>query len=219
MDLSLDLSTRGSDRASMVRGLTGTFTLSGRNLTLHMIDLDALLKEIRKSQTFSMVDIGAYFFAGPLGTALTQGYDFAGVYRKAGSGTTSINNVISRWKLEHGLAEAADVAIATAQNRLAVNGTLDLLHQEYKQVTVAILDGKGCAILSQPINGPFGKPRLGTVSMLKTLVGPALGVLSKTKSVILFEQCKPFYAGSLPHPDGSNQNRGDAPRVTGSTAE
>ena len=67
-------------------------------------------------------------------------------------------------------------------------------------VTVAVLDKKGCAAYAQKIQGTFGHPEIGKITMLTSLAGPVLGVLETVQKLNPFEQCEAFYAGSVPQP-------------------
>lgn len=93
------------------------------------IDLDSLLSKIQESQNFPLVDVGAFFLAGPLGTALTKGYDFMGVYKETRGGQGIIKKLVSEWRIKYGIAEAEDVALSTKRNRVAMKGKTGLCQQ------------------------------------------------------------------------------------------
>ena len=99
----------------------GEANLRGDNLRLAIGDLDQKLSRYEASQSFNLVDVGAFFFAGPLGLVLTRGYDLARTFQGA-EGTTTIPTLVSEWQIEHGVAQAKDVAMATLQNRIALKG-------------------------------------------------------------------------------------------------
>ena len=56
-----------------------------------------------------MVDLGAFLLAGPIGLAVTKGYDYAKVV-KSEAGSSQVPTLISEWHVEHGVAQAQDVA-------------------------------------------------------------------------------------------------------------
>jgi len=107
--------------------------------------------------------------------------------------------LVSGWKVERGIAQAKDVAMATNENRIALVGGLDFVNERFNDVTVAVVDGKGCAKMRQKIHGPFRKPEVEKVSVLKTAAGPLLSVF-KQAGKLLGGQCEVFYAGSVAPP-------------------
>jgi len=179
--------------------MNGEASLRGENLLLYGMDLDSLLSNIEESQNFSLVDVGAFFLAGPLGTVLTKGYDFAGVYQETRGGQGIVKKLVSEWRIKNGIAEAEDVALSTRKNRVAMKGGLDFVNSRFDDVTVAALDEKGCAKFSQKIHGPFRKPQIEKISTLRTIVGPAVKLFEKAQKFIL-GKCKVFYKGSIKHP-------------------
>jgi len=200
MDFSLNIVTKGKSLEEMKRRMNGDASLRGENLLLYGMDLDSLLSNIAESQSFSLVDVGAFFLAGPLGTALTKGYDFAGVYKETRGGQGIIKKLVSEWRIKNGIAEAEDVALSTKRNRIAMKGGLDFVNSRFDDVTVAALDEKGCAKFSQKIRGPFRKPQIEKVSTLKSLVGPAVKLFKKAQKFVGLGKCKVFYKGSVKHP-------------------
>jgi len=200
MDFSLNIVTKGKSLEEMKRRMNGEASLKGENLLLYGLDLDSLLSKIEQSQSFSLVDVGAFFLAGPLGTMLTKGYDFAGVYKETKGGQGIIKELVSEWRIKNGIAEAEDVALSTKRNRLAMKGGLDFVNSQFDDVTVAALDENGCAKFSQKIHGPFQNPKIEKISTLKTIVGPAVKLFEKAQKFIGLRKCKVFYKGSVKHP-------------------
>jgi len=200
MDFSLDIITKGSSTEEMIKRMNGKASLRGNNLLLHGLDLDSLLSKMEESQNFSLVDVGAFFLAGPLGSVLTKGYSFAGVYRETMGGRGTIRKFVSVWRIENGVARAEDVALSTRENRVAMKGGLNFVNSRFDNVTVAALDGKGCAKFSQEIHGPFKNPRTEKINILTTIAGPALKLLDTAQKFIGLSECRVFYKGSVRHP-------------------
>ncbi|HSB34977.1 MAG TPA: AsmA family protein, partial [Nitrospirota bacterium] len=198
MDFSATLSMRGKTANEMKRTANGEFSLRGENLTLDGVDLDRVFSRYEASQSFNLVDVGAFFFAGPFAPLITKGYNFASLFRGSG-GSSRIRALVSDWKVERGIARAKDVAMATNENRIALMGSLDFANERFNDVTVAVVDGKGCVKARQKIRGPFRKPEVEEVSILQSAVGPVLKLFKQAKK-LFGEKCEVFYAGSVAPP-------------------
>ena len=198
VDVSATLTLQGKTEKELRQSLTGRVSLRGKGVTLSGSDLDQAFARFEATQSFSLVDAGALFIVGPLGLALTKGYDFANVYRGSG-GSSRIQSLVSDWKLERGVGRAQDVAMATQANRIALQGGLDLVNERFDDVTMALVDAKGCVKVEQKISGSFGKPVVEQPNLLVSLAGPALNLLKKGGE-LLGQECKVFYAGSVAAP-------------------
>ena len=201
MDFSTTLTMRGKNRVELRKSAMGEMSLSGKNLTLGGIDLDQALRKYESSQNFNLVDVAALLFAGPVGLAVTKGFEFSTLAQKS-DGSTPIDTVISKWKVEKGVAYAKDVAMATPENRLALHGGLDFVDDEYKDVVIAVIDSNGCAKLRQNVHGPFKKPVVEKTDVLTVVTGPVRKLLNKAKEAISGpgEKCEAFYSGSVAPP-------------------
>lgn len=198
MDFSANLSMKGATTDAMVRSAAGEVTLRGHDLTLEIGDIDKELARYQSSQNFNLVDVGALFFAGPVGLVVTKGLNFASVFQSS-SGSSEIRTLVSEWRIERGVAQAKDVAMTTKENRIALTGGLDLVNRRFKEVTVALIDAQGCAMVRQKIRGPFDRPEVEKPNILTSLAGPALKLLSRAKS-LFGGKCDVFYAGSVAPP-------------------
>ena len=202
IDFTLDLSMKGKDIREIKQTLNGEVFITGEKLMLYGLDIDEFLSKFDKSQHYNLIDVGAFFFAGPLGPAITKGRDFAAVYGEFRKEKSSIiQKLVCSWNVKNGVAEVKDVALATKMNRIAMVGKLDLVNQQFVDVTVAVLDSKGCAVLSQEMHGSFSKPKVKTIGTIQALVGPVVGVIDNTTKILLRKKCKVFYTGSLEHPE------------------
>jgi AsmA protein len=199
MDFSANLSMQGKTVKQMRQTMTGQISLRGKDLTLHGSDLDERISRYESSQNFNLFDVGAVVLAGPLGLVATRGYNFATLLQPAG-GSSEIRTLVSDWKVDRGLALAQDVAIATKENRVALQGGLDFVNEQFDNVTMAIVDAKGCAKVRQKIRGTFKDPVVEKPGVLKSLTGPALSLLKKGGD-LLGVQCEVFYAGSVAAPN------------------
>lgn len=195
MDFSATLSLRGNTTDAQLPTAAGVVSLRGDNLSLAIGDLDEKLSRYESSQSFNLIDVGAFFFAGPLGLAVTKGYNFARIFQGA-EGSTAIRKLVSEWQVEHGVAQARDVAMATRANRIALQGGLDFVSGRYDEVTVAVINAKGCVKVQQKVHGPFLDPVAEKPSALGTLTGPTRKLLRQARS-LLGGKCTVFYAGSV----------------------
>jgi AsmA protein len=198
LDFSADLTMRGTPRNGVMPTLMGDASLRGNNLVLDIGDLDKEFSRYETTQSFNLVDVGAFFLAGPLGVALTKGYDYARILKKS-EGRTSIPTLISQWKVEHGIAQAQDVALATSENRIAMKGGLDLVNDAYDDVTIALVGPKGCVRVKQRIHGSFRNPEVDKPNVVTAITGPARKLLNKGKR-LLGAKCEVFYAGAVQPP-------------------
>jgi uncharacterized protein involved in outer membrane biogenesis len=201
MDFSANLTMRGETVSKLRQTTAGQISLRGKNLILNGRDLDQAFARFESSQTFNLVDVGAFFFAGPVGLAVTKGYNFASILQGS-DGRSEIRTLVSDWKVERGVALSQDVAMATNENRVALQGGLDFVNERFDDVTVALIDTKGCIKAQQKIHGPFKKPVVEQQSTLTSLTGPVVRLLEKVGR--LFPggegECEVFYAGSVASP-------------------
>ncbi len=201
-DFSSDLTAKGKSMDEVKRSLGGDVSLKGENLMLYSIDVDALIPKFERSQNFNLVDVGAFFLAGPFGPVLTKSYNFGSLYEESRGGKGSIKKLVSIWKVKKGVAEAIDVALASNKHRLAMKGGLNFINDRFVDVTVAVLDKRGCAVYSQKVHGPFIKPQIDKVSIFKSVTGSVSNALGDAWKFIQREKCEAFYSGSVAQPEG-----------------
>lgn len=214
MDFETDLTMQGNTVSEMRQTLAGRMSLRGKDLTLEGTDLDEAFSQYAASQKFNLVDGGAFFFAGPLGLAVTKGYDFAGIFMGSG-GSSELHTLVSDWQVEHGIAKAQDVAFATNRNRMALQGGLDFANERFVDVTTALIDANGCAQVKQKIHGTFQKPVVEQPSFLEAITGPAVKLLKKARDIFPGGECEVFYAGSVAPPKRMGSGKagaGEQPR-------
>jgi uncharacterized protein involved in outer membrane biogenesis len=198
MDLSATLSLRGKNANEMKRTADGEVSLRGEELTVTGVDLDRTFSRYEASQRFNLVDVGAFFIAGPFAPLITKGYNFASLFRGSG-GSSRIRMLVSHWKVERGTARAKDVAMATNKHRVALTGSLDFINERFDDVIVAVIDGKGCVTVRQKIHGSFQNPVVEKVNVIQSVAGPVLKLFKQAKK-LLGGKCEVFYAGSVAPP-------------------
>ncbi|MBI5102642.1 MAG: AsmA family protein, partial [Nitrospirae bacterium] len=199
-DLTASLTMKEKGHRDLMLSLDGTFSLSGDNLVMHTMDLDKVLSSYETSQKFNLVDLGAFFIAGPFSTLAIKGYRYGDVYNQTKRGEGAITRFISHWKLNDGVADATDCALATKNNRIALKGRLDLVNERYDNVIVALLDDRGCVKLKQGISGPFGSPSVGAVSAAGSFAAPVSNLFRSAIRFIQGGRCEVFYDGAVKQP-------------------
>ena len=198
MDLSATLSLRGKTTNEMKRTADGEVSLRGEDLTITGVDLDRTFSRYEASQSFNLVDVGAFFIAGPFAPLITKGYNFASLFRGSG-GSSRIRMLVSHWKVERGIARAKDVAMATNEHRIALKGSLDFPDERFDDVTMAVVDGKGCVKVRQKIRGSFRNPEVEKAHVFQSVAGPVLKLFTQAKK-FLGGKCEVFYTGSVAPP-------------------
>jgi hypothetical protein len=116
-------------------------------------------------------------------------------------GSSPVPTLISQWHVDHGVAQAVDVAMSTKANRVALTGNLDFVSKSFQNVTIAVLNDKGCATVEQRVHGPFSHPEIDKPNVVTSLAGPAVHLLDKAEHMLgAGGHCEVFYSGSLPPP-------------------
>jgi AsmA protein len=200
-ELSGELTARGKTTVEVKRSLSGQVSLTGENILLHGMDMDDLISSLLKSRRFNLVDIGAFFLAGPLGPTLTRAYHFADLFKESQGGKGVIAKLVSVWKFENGVAEAVDVAMATKKRRIAMKGGVNLVDNRFEEAVVAVLDEHGCSVLSQKIHGSFSQPEISSIAVLRSLTSPVTNLVKSVGKLFSNKPCEVFYSGSVPHPE------------------
>jgi uncharacterized protein involved in outer membrane biogenesis len=195
MDFSANVSVRGKTMAELAQSLGGEASLRSTDLKLAINDLDEKLSRYESSQSFNLIDVGAIFLIGPLGLVVTKGYEFARIYQGP-EGSSAIRLLVSEWQVEHGVAQAKDVAMATQKNRIALKGGLDFVNGQFQDVTLAVIDTNGCVKVQQKVHGPFLHPDVDKPSVIGAITGPTRKLFRQAKTV-LAGKCEVFYAGSV----------------------
>ncbi|NQT76336.1 MAG: AsmA family protein [Bacteroidetes bacterium] len=195
MDFSLSLDFYGKKVSNRWLTSNGKILLKGKTLTLYGINIDMLAKKYARSQKFSLVDIGAFFLAGPLGIAITKGGEYAILLTSNKGDSTEINEFVSVWKVKAGELYAEDVAFSTARNRIALRGSLNIWQEIFNGLDIALINDHGCAVFHQQLSGSFYDPEVSDVKVVKTLLGPV-------KNIFTGKKCKHvFYEGSVLPPE------------------
>ena len=122
------------------------------------------------------------------------------LYRPFGDYMAWVYSSRKDWKVERGIAQAKDVAMATKQNRIALKGRINFVDERFDDVTIALIDARGCARVQQKIRGPFRKPVVEKPNVLMFLAGPTLNLLKRAKDLFTGGKGEAFYTGLVPAP-------------------
>jgi uncharacterized protein involved in outer membrane biogenesis len=198
LDFAATLSLSGTGPEQWLPTLAGDASLRGTDLHLAIGDLDQKFSRYESSQNFSLVDVGAVFFLGPIGLGITKGLDFARNLQ-GNEGETQLQTLLSEWQVERGIARATDAAMTTRKNRIALRGSLDFVSGRFDDVTVALVDGQGCAQVRQRVSGPFLAPKVEPPNVLRSLTGPTRRLLGQVGK-LLGAKCEVFYSGAVAPP-------------------
>ena len=202
VNFSADLTAMGKNADEVKRSLNGNLSLNGENLMLYNIDIDALIMKYEQSQNFNLVDVGAFFLAGPFGPVLTKSYNFTRLYEESRGGEGIIRKLVSVWKVRNGIAEARDVALASKKQRIAMKGGLNFINERFVDVTLAALDKRGCIVYSEKVHGSFHKPQIEKESIFESIAGSVSNPLEDAWKFIQGKECTVFYSGSVAQPEG-----------------
>ncbi len=201
-DLSASLESRVNGPAGWLRRLQGEVTLDGRDLRLRGVDLDEELARYRRTQRFSLVDAGAVVLLGPAALFATKGSDFVRLLDETEDAETRIVHLLSDWSIEEGIARTRDAALSTRRNRVAVRASLDLPSRRIDDATVAVVDQRGCALVTQEVSGSLDAPVVEEPHPVESLLGAPLDLLQRGLDAISRdeEDCEAFYTGAVAAP-------------------
>ncbi|HUH65077.1 MAG TPA: AsmA family protein [Syntrophales bacterium] len=200
LDLTAHLAMAGKGTDEMTRTAEGTVSIRGQDLSLSGFNIDRVLAKYEESTNVNLVDIGASLIAGPLGMVLTKGYEIGSLYSETLGGDSVIKKLNSDWKVKSGIARAEDVALSTLHNRIALKGKIDFVGERFDNVTIAVLDERGCAKVSQEMYGPFRHPHIEKANILISIAVPLLNFLGKLDEFFDGGRCRVFYSGTLRQP-------------------
>jgi AsmA protein len=200
--LSFNLSSFGSEWDSIVNNMSGAIKLSGENLVLNGLDADEVIENFKRSQNFNLVDLGAVLLAGPVGIAVTKGSDFARILVFNSGKKTKITKMVSNWNIKNGIFDINDAAFTTTKNRIALKGLIGFSDNSL-DLTIALLNKKGCSIFSQQVYGNLNAPTLGKVKVVGTVLAPVTNLVDDVTG----KDCDVFYNGSVEHPQNKSKKK------------
>lgn len=195
IDMDLELISQGTSIEEITSAMSGKIVIDGDSLTLRGVNLDDVINQFQRSQSFNLVDAGAFMVAGPAGILYTKGSDYAVMMVSNKGDSTQISKISSKWSLDNGNIRIEDVAVATLENRVAAKGWLDM-RSDSLDITIGIVDAKGCSVIDQRIYGSSAEPEYSKVKVIKTLLSPVTNLIDD----IISRDCEVFYEGVVQQP-------------------
>ena len=207
LHLDSNLVIKGNDSKTILKNLQGNFQASVQKLELYGVDIDALASSYESANSLSLLDVGAFVLAGPLGIAATKGgsLGFSGL-NSVVSAKTLIRQLEANFDINKGIANAKDVAFATGKTRIAAKGAINLNNNNFENFSIALLDEKNCAKYAQQIKGTLDNPKIEitqtTIDTAVNLATSLLGEITKNAKKAVepvlktpSTQCSVFYQG------------------------
>ena len=195
VDLQVRLSAEGNNKQEISNSIEGSMMLAGEDLTLIGLDLDEVITNFSRSQSFNFVDLGAVLLTGPVGVVYTKGLDYFNLVTSGTGDSTRISRFSSRWDVGQGRIKTQDVAFATLKNRMAAKGWLST-DLDSLDINLAVIDRRGCAIIDQRIYGNSKSPERSKLNVIETLLAPVTDAVGDFLGV----KCEVFYDGVVQHP-------------------
>lgn len=194
MDLDFEMVIMGNSKEEFRKTLNGRLLLYGKDLTFYGMDLDKVIDRFKRSQNFTLADVGALALMGPAGILVTKGSDLVSIVVLNPGEASEVMELSSDWEFNNGLVNLADVAFSTRKNRMAVEGWVDL-NKDSLNVTIALLNKKGCSLNGFAISGSPDNLKTGKVKIVKSILAPVTNLLTSE------DKCDVFYSGKVKHPE------------------
>ena len=157
------------------------------------IAMDKLINGFKASQETSLLDIGSFLVAGPMGMMAMQFVELtAGAAQYKGN--SQIKSIEANAHVQNNQVKLNRAKLKTAENNLGFIGNIDLTNKAFKQFKFAILDDKDCPSIQQTLNGKFSEVKkvlFNTTSGAVT--SPLSNVWRKAKDATT-GGCKSFFS-------------------------
>ena len=199
-DLSANLFMKGEQPNDFAGTVTGDVSWTGNDLASLDFDPDAILLAAGEEKRIPFARMAALLLPGPLFTTAAGELSGRDILKNA-EGKGTVRALASAWTVENGVFEAKDVAFATKKHRIALTGKIDLPGERFGDVTVALVDDRGCALTGQTIRGPFRLFRVTAAPVSPRKAPPGEIPMGKSNETIPRKECEAFYAGSVPPPE------------------
>ena len=177
--------------------LQGFIQLYGEDVTLKGYDFDKLAAVFDPAQKASKgLNLSSLAF---------------GALSVLNGGNTLFKQINTKVEMGYSELRFSDVAYSTPLHRAALKGSFQLIEDSLKDVSIALLDEKGCASVEQKLSGSLTHPSLKLDSQaLNTLSHVVFSFSTKKKKEAQptastqnadEDACNVFYEGVVKHPD------------------
>ena len=194
MDMDIEITFSGNEGKEIMQSINGRILLNGKDLTLYGLDMDKVIERFKRSQKFTLADVGAVVLMGPAGLLVTKGSDFASLVVLNPGEISEVAELSSDWEFNNGVMNLADVAFTTQENRMAFKGSVDFLTDSVA-IEIALLNELGCSLYSQDIFGTLDSLEFSKVKVMKSLLAPVTNLVTSEK------KCDVFYNGKVKQPE------------------
>ena len=198
-DVNLSFNTFNWTRA--LRSMNGEIKFRGKKMLLQGISVEEKILEYKHSRSFDASGLTALFTAGPFGAVLTKDIRFAPLPSEDSVVMENIGSLSADWKIKDGIAQAKDVAFSTEKYRFAVTGDIDLVQEDFNDMTIRLVNKFGCPVLGTKMNGPFAAPELETDAKV-SIWAVHIDTFWKDMANSTRKNCNSIYSGSVKHPAG-----------------
>ncbi len=192
------------DDTLSIRSVEGMVHMTSSDAYLKGVNLDKLIKSYRRTQNFSMKDLGSVMLLGPWGLAISKGGDYAELAMSSNKDSSHIEFMNFNLSIDTGLVQFNDVAFRTEKNRVALSGEIDIINESYHSFAYALVQDDGCPEIREEFNGPFEQAESEGPNGLKILMGPVTNLFKGTSRIIDDSECKYPYRGSVEAPIRKN---------------
>jgi uncharacterized protein involved in outer membrane biogenesis len=201
MDLTANLFMKGENPGELMATMSGDVTWKGNDLAVPDFDPDVLLSAEEEGIERPVAQTGALLLPDPYFFEAARGLSGPERTGENTGGKGMVNTFVSDWNVKNGVFEAKDVALATKGHRIALTGKIDLPGKQFDNVTIALVDDKGCVRAGQTIRGTFRHPRIEEATTVRKITLPGETPEGKSMEPVTGEECETFYAGSVPPPE------------------
>ena len=180
--------------------VSGDFKFSSSDATIMGVELDKMIRSFKRTQNFSLKDLGSVVLLGPWGLALSKGGDYAQLAASVNNDSSEIERVYCHVTIDSGIVDFQDVAFRTTKNRIALSGRIDAVNNIYRRFSYAIIDDEGCPEIREEFNGSFKQDDSNGMDNVKVLFGPVTNLFKGSSKIIKNEGCSNSYNGTVEAP-------------------
>jgi len=186
---------------ALKRTTSAQLSLVSDQLHVEGLDLDKAINGFKDSQQVSLLDVGGFLLAGPVGILASQLTELSSGGLLTSGGQTDITGLQVQTTLSNGLLNLDGTALATKENFIGLKGNVDLADESFKDFKFALLNPQGCADIEQTLNGPVKQPQSAvTNTLLGTVINPLKQAASAITDTVTGKECEIFYQGLVQYP-------------------